>query len=142
MINLHVLLGTLGFGEPIESYGVDINNSGQVIGNYDVSFPDDEFLPLRTRAFIATPIPLLFSRLTGTLGTVSSNKNLVTHLQAAQAAYTTQKLKAACDAFYAFELEARSLQTRGRITASVADNLVRRAQDIATPIGCNLTTPL
>lgn len=124
------------------SFGVDINNSGQVIGTYDISFPDDEFFPLRTRSFIATPISLLFSRLSGTVGKVSSNKNLVAHLQTAQGAYTTQKQKAACDAFYAFELEARSLQTRGKISASVADNLVRRAQDIATPIGCNLTAPL
>jgi probable HAF family extracellular repeat protein len=72
LIDLHPMIQAAAGVPILQSAAYDINGRGQVIGRYLIADPSDPSLPVKTRAFIATPPPGLLGSL---LGAVTGKPN-------------------------------------------------------------------
>jgi probable HAF family extracellular repeat protein len=135
MVDLDPAIESLGFGTVIESVGFDINSAGQVIGRLSVSDPSDVQIPVRSRAFIATPISSLFDSLLDEVQGVGPGKSLAKKVQKASKYYASQDGPRTCTTLSSFISEVNA-QTGKKVGQQTALRLVADAGAIKAAIHC------
>ncbi len=127
-----VLLDISAFGG-YEGFGVDINDSGQVLGNYfRLTGVVGE---TEVRAFLATPISLLFSQLIAKISGIGPGKSLSNRVRAAEAYYAVPDLHAACAALAGFVHEVQAHSSK-KVAQQTADKLIADAAAIERALAC------
>lgn len=126
LLDISVLGGLAGSG-------LDINNSGQVLGDYVVStgVPGET----QVRAFLATPISLLFSQLLAKTRGIGPGRSLSNKVRAADAYYAVPDVQAACAALAGFVQEVEA-QSSKKVAQHTADELIADAESIERALGC------
>jgi probable HAF family extracellular repeat protein len=118
-------LGTLG--EKF-SWGRAINDAGQVTGLFGAS-------ELEGRAFLATPIALLFSQLIDSTAAVPAASGLIPLVTAAQTGYEDKDLPTSCERLGQYDV-AVTERTPGQIPEFDADRLLSQSSAIAGELDC------
>jgi len=135
IVDLGALLTPLASGIT-DSVAYDVNRFGEIVGRYSISDPADTTLPVKHRAFIATPISALFDRLLEAVVGVGPGHSLENKVREASAAYSVHDLRKTCKLMRAFAHELKA-QRRKKIPDTVALSLLDEAQTINAAVGCH-----
>jgi probable HAF family extracellular repeat protein len=135
MVDLGSLLETLQKTKGMESTAYDINSVGQVAGRY---FLPDAKNPavVRTRAFIANPIPLLLNTLLSNTAGVGPGQSLSQKAKEASSAYASQDKTHTCAALSSLVKETAA-QSGKKVPAATAQTLQNDARSISSALGCS-----
>jgi len=134
MVDLGAALEKLRRSSFIESVAYDINGLGQVIGRYYLPDPANPS-QVKFRAFIATPIVVLFDNLLVKTVGIGPGKSLFSKARAASLSYAAQDKSRTCSAIAAFVKEIDG-QTPKKVTRDAAAVLRGEARGIADALGC------
>jgi probable HAF family extracellular repeat protein len=118
-----------------ESSAFGINGHGIVIGSYMLSDPADTQMPVKRRAFIATPAGSLFDALLAMVTGVGPGKSLLGKVQQASRLYTAGDLRATCRVLGAFVHEVNKRDGK-KIEHATALQLLEEAGTIQNVLGC------
>jgi hypothetical protein len=118
-----------------DSVAFDINASGQVVGRYTVSDAQDPQMPLKTRAFVASPIAMLLQRLMDQVVGVGPGKSLAGKVMNAQASYAAQDVGRTCSILGALSKEL-SKHARKKVDGALAGELQDEVTAIRSAMVC------
>jgi probable HAF family extracellular repeat protein len=135
-VDLGPAIEALAPGNVLDSAALDINGRGEIIGRFTVTDSQDAQHPTWTRAFIATPIALLFERLLVAASDVGPGKSLENRIRQANEAFAAQDLERTCKATDAF-LKDVDKHAGKQIAPEVAADLTARANDIRVALACS-----
>ncbi|MBN1237781.1 MAG: hypothetical protein JXB36_04725 [Gammaproteobacteria bacterium] len=123
-----------GFGA-LESFAVDVNEHGQVIGWYTLP-GEPEVEGSDGRSFLATPIPLLLSRLLDRVTGAGPGRALASTIRQAIRRYDDRNRAGACAVLGSFALQVRVLSSARRLSDDGADRLRASARAVRGALGC------
>jgi len=117
-----------------QGLGTAINASGQVTGVYQL-LTGDPFAPYVFRGFIATPVPLLFSKLQDKASESMLGRLLYPSVRLATHYYNRSDLAGTCVALSAFTAQAGFISSNKKLAATMKQ-LATDARAIKTTLGC------
>lgn len=143
LVDLGPLVQALAPGSNvIESLGVGINQSGQLIGRYIVSTPTDTQMPTKTRSFIASTglsalsAVDLFQTLLSAVAVLGPGNNLIADIQQALVLFLASNTSGSCSSLNAFLNEVNA-QAGKKIDPQTAQQLLQEAGALEGVIGCS-----
>ena len=126
----------------IESLGVGINQSGQLIGRYIISTPADTQTPTKTRSFIASTglsalsaVDLFQTLLSAVVG-IGPGNGLISEIQQALVLFLAGNTSGSCSSVNAFLSEVNA-QAGKQIDPQTAQQLLQEAGALEGVIGCS-----
>jgi probable HAF family extracellular repeat protein len=143
LVDLGPLVQALAPGSNVlESLGVGINQSGQLIGRYIISTPTDTQMPTKTRSFIASTGPSalsalgLFQTLLSTVAGIGPGNGLLGDIQQALVLFLISDTSGSCSNLNAF-LNGVNAQAGQKIDPQTAQQLLQEAGALEGVIGCS-----
>jgi probable HAF family extracellular repeat protein len=143
LVDLGPLVQALAPGSNvIESLGVGINQSGQLIGRYVISTPTDTQMPTKTRSFIAatglsalSAVDLFQTLLSAVVG-IGPGNSLIGKIQQALVLFLVGNTSGSCSSVNAFLSEVNA-QAGKQIDPQTAQQLLQEAGTLEGVIGCS-----
>jgi probable HAF family extracellular repeat protein len=143
LVDLGPLVQALAPGSNvIESLGVGINQSGQLIGRYVISTPTDTQMPTKTRSFFASTglsalsAVDLFQTLLSAVAGLGPGNSLTGKIQQALVLFLAGNTSGSCSRVNAFLNEVNA-QTGKKIDPQTAQQLLQEAGALEGVIGCS-----